>query len=402
MSNSNCRKNGFVDSSALLGIAIAFMVLIMGFFCVWTWTTVHGNEVGVRETWGGGVDHTSLPARTYFINRWTETVYPYPISGQVFVMNSKPTVNIEEGRSVDTLEVKSLDNQKVHFDVTIRWHRDSTKVVQMHISYRDNVEERLLRPEVVKSMTINATIKNAIDLYSGEGRNTLRTKVEKELMNPEGALQVNGLVVDAFVIDDVNFPNKEYVDNIENRQLQIVKESRAKEEQKANQAIADAAKIAALKLQYETVVAAETAKKKAILEQEASSERAIIEAKADATNTVVKQKAQSEQIVLQAEADAKKQIAISESSKQAEINRAIGIEAVGKANAEAQKLLLSSYAVPGSDLYTKVKVAEQFATAMNTVRFYPANATFNTIAENFDKGLSLLVSGQGAQAPATK
>ena len=395
-------KRGFVDSNTLLVIVVLFALAAIFGLSILTWQTVEGDEVGVRETWGAGVDPVSLAPKTYWRWRWTEDIYTYKISGQVFVMNDKPNSTYGEGRTVDVLEVKSLDNQKIHFNVTVRWHRDSIHVVELHKAYRDSVEERLLRPEVVNSMTTHATVKDAISLYSGIGRNDLRNAVEAQLRDVEGALRKNGVIVDAFIIDDVNFPNKEYVDAIENRQLQIVKKSRAEEEQKANQAIADAARIAALKQQYEAVVAAQTAKQTQILAQEAESEKAIIEAKANATNTVVKQKAQSEQIVLQAEADAKKQVALSESAKQADLNRAIAIEAVGKAEAEKNRLLLASYAVPGSDLYTKVKVAEQFATAMNTVRFYPANATFNTIAENFDKGLSLLVSGQGAQAPTTK
>jgi len=89
-------------------------------------------------------------------------------------------------------------------------------------------------------------------------------------------------------------------------------------------------------------------------------------------------------------------VAISEASKKAELNRAIAIEAVGKAQAQANQLLLTSYSVQGADLYTRIQVAQSFAQAINNVRYYPPNATFNTIAADFDKGLSLLV-GQPAK-----
>ncbi len=54
----------------------------------------------------------------------------------------------------------------------------------------------------------------------------------------------------------------------------------------------------------------------------------------------------------------------------------------------------------GADLYTRIRVAQSFAQAINNVRYYPPNATFNTnppnatfntIAGDFDKGLSFLV-----------
>src|SRR5690606_8959848 len=142
----------------------------------------------------------------------------------------------------------------------------------------------------------------------------------------------------------------------------------------------------------EQIVAAETAKQTQILQQQAESQRAIIKAQADAENAIVTQKAESEKIILAAKAEAERNVAISEAQKQAEINRAVGIEAVGRAEAEAQRLKLTAFSVPGSDLYTRVEVAKSFATAIDKVRFYPANANFNTIAQDFDTGLSLLVN----------
>lgn len=379
-------------------VAVLFVVLGVVLFACFGFRTVEGNEVGVRETWSGGVDPTPLPPKTYWINRWTENIFTYPTSGQVFVMNDKSAAHehVAEGRDADTLEVKSLDNQKVHFNLTVRWRIDPVHVVELHKSYRNQVEERLLRPELVRAMVQRATVQNAIDLYSGEKLNQLREGVENDLKNTAGELRTKGVLVDSFVIDKVEFPNKDYVEAIEKRQLAIIIESQAKEQEKANRALAEAGRAAALKVQYEQVVAAETAAKRTVIEQQASSEKETIRVKAEALNAITQQEAESKKIVLQARADAEKQVALSEAARQSEINRAAGIEAVGRAEAEAQKLRLTAYAVPGADIFARVEVSKNFAAALDKVRFYPANATFNTVAKDFDTGLSLLI-GQEAK-----
>ncbi len=296
----------------------------------------------------------------------------------------------------DVLVVNSLDNQQVRFHITVTWRIDPAHVVSLHKNYRDNIEERLLRPEIVNSVSIRATLQNAIDLYSGPKLNDLREVVTTELRSPTGKLAQSGVIVDRFVIEKPRL-NPDYEKVIEQRQLAIATESQAREQQKANLAIADASRAAALKQQYEEIVKAETEKQRGILQQESISQKAIIEAAANAKNTIVTQNAESEKIVIAARAEAARNIAISDAQKQAEINRAVGIEAVGKSTAEANRLLLASYSVPGSDLYTRIQVADSLAKSFVNVKGYlPQNVTYNTVAESFDKGVSLLV------APASK
>jgi regulator of protease activity HflC (stomatin/prohibitin superfamily) len=369
--------------------AVFAVVVILG-LSTFSAKTISGNQVGVRETWNGGVDPNPLPPKTYFYNRWTTQIYAYETSGQVYAMNDKDEP-FAEGRRVDPLIVNSRDNQQVVFHILVTWRIDPGHVISLHKNYRDNIDERLLRPAIVKAVSVRATLQDAIDLYSGEKLNQLRTDVEHDLKDPNGNLTTNGIVVDSFVIEKPTFMNKEYVDNIEKRQVQIIIQSRAHEEQLANEALALAAKSAAQKSLNEQVVQADAAKQVAILQQEATAQQSIIQTSANAKNAVTQQEAESKKIVLAAQAEAGRQVAISEASKTAELNRAIAIEAVGKAQAAANQLLLTSYSVPGADLYTRIQVAQSFAQAINNVRFYPPNATFNTVASDFDKGLSLLV-----------
>lgn len=395
-------NRGSLTVGGLLAIVALVVVVIVGLFLVKV-RTVEGNEIGVLETWDQGVVNEPLAPKTYvFFPGFNKTVYTYPTSGQVFVMNDKPDQNepFANGRRFDTLEVNSLDNQKVYFHIALTWRIDPAHVVSLHKNYRDNIEERLIRPEVVNEIGIRATLLNAIDLYSGPRLNELRDTVTKELRSTTGKLAQSGVIVDRFIIEKPRL-NPEYEKVIEQRQLAIATESQAREQEKANLAIAASAQAAAQKQKNEQIVAAEAAKQVAILQQEADAQKTIIQTNADAQNTVTRQKAEAEKVVLAAKAEADRQIAISEAAKQAEINRSVGIKAVGEASAEANKLLLASYAVPGSDLYTRIQVAKSFSEGLANVRFYPASATFNTVSRDFAGGLNLLV-GQGVTASDTK
>lgn len=386
-------RRGFISSGGLMGIAILFVIVLILFFTAFSFKTIAGNEVGVKETWGGGVEPNSLPPKTYWINNWTEDIYVYPTSGRVFVMNDKSDrdENFAEGRRSDALQVNSKDNQKVNFHIILTWRIDPAYVINLHKSYRDNIEERLIRPEIVRAVGTRATVEDAIALYSGERLNNLRKQVEDELRAENGRMRQSGIIVDSFVIEKPEFPNKDYIDAIEKRQLAIITETRAKEQEKANIALAAAAKAEALTQQNKELVAAETDRQRQVLQQRAISEREIIAADAAAKNVITRETAEAEKITIAAKAEAARNIAISEAQKQAELNRAVGIEAVGRAEAEAKKLTFIAYAGQGGDNYTRIQVAEAYAKANNTIRFFPSNATYNTIASDFNKGLNLLV-----------
>lgn len=397
-------QQGFLSYNVLVGIAVVAVISLVLLFGVLKYETVEGNYAAVKETWDGGVQKEALPPKTYWIYRWTEELFHYDMSGQVFVMNDKGNDTHGEGRRFDALEIKSSDNQKVVLNVTLQWHRAIDKLADMHRQYRTEVEEKLIRPNIVRVLIAHATVKPALELYSGKELVDLQKQVEEELKKTDGPLHSGGVIVDSFVIDYTHFPDTKYVENIEARQRALIAESRFLAEQKTNQAEADAAKIAALKKQYQDVVEAETKAKKTIIDQQAESDKATIQAKADALNAITRQEAESQKIVLQAKADAEKAIALADADKQKELFRAVGIEAVGRAEAEANKLKLASYSAPGSDNYVKVEVAKQFASGLANVRFFPSNATYNTIAKDFDSGLSLLVGGNGTSVttPVTK
>jgi len=374
---------GEIPFAGLIMIVAIVVVLMVVFEMTFKVVTIEGNQAAVRETWSGGVDPDAKGPKTYFTMRWTETYYPYDMSEQRFVMNDNTADTANGSRAIDTLELKSSDNQRVHFNFTLTWHRSLAHLAQMHKEYRMGVEENLIRPNLMRVAIAHGTVHTAIELYSGPEMEKVRKEVEAELKDPNGPLANGGVVADNLTTDSVNFPDAKYVENIEARQRAVVAQTRFEAEQKANQAQADASRIAALKEQYEKVVAAETAAKQMVIDQQAQSDKATIKNKADAANLVTLQTGESQKIVLAANA-----------ARDAEIARAVGIKAVGEANAMANKLLLASYAVPGSDLFTRIKVADALGVAFSGVKGYlPSNMNFNLVSENYDKAVSLLVGG---------
>lgn len=390
------KTRGFVKPLLLIGALVAVILLLILVKIV----HVDGNEIGVLETWSDGVVSEPLQPKTYvFLPGFNKSVYTYPTSGRVFVMNDKGDKDepFAEGRHFDVLQVNSLDNQQVRFHVTLTWRVDPTKVVQIHKNYRDNIEERLIRAEIVDAVGRKATLQNAIDLYSGQKLNDLRDSVTSELKNPNGKLAQSGVVVDKFVIEKPKL-NPEYEKVIEARQLAIAQESQAKEQKKANEALAEAAKAAALKKQFEEVVQAETDKKRKILEQEASAEQTIIKAKADAANIIVAQEAEAKRVALAAEAEKNRNVLIAQGEKEAGLARAAAIEAIGQAEANALKLKLGAYATAGADGYVKIQVAQNMAEAFKGIKGYlPQGMSVNLLADQYDKGVSLLVGTPAAK-----
>lgn len=362
------------DGNAIAGL-IAFLVIVavlgVGFFAMVEFPTVKGNERGVQENYSGVDPQAKMPG-TYMLLRPSQEMYPYNIGPRV--------TDIQQ-------EVKSSDNQKVHVTAKIRWHLDPEKVVSIHTGARDT-ENALLIPETINVINTRCTAEHAIGIYSGDTQNALRYKIDEGLKVPTGELRTKGVIVDSFVFVKVEL-DENYTKEIVARQIAIIATTRAAEQQKAALAEAEKAKAEAQADLNRQVVAAQRDKEVGVLNAQRDSEVQVI--KANAT---------SEQTTIAAKAEAARNVAISDAQKQAELNRAVGIEAIGKAEAEAQKLRLSAYAVPGADAFVKIEVAKSLGTAFGNVRGYlPAGVTYNTVAKDFDSATAILVNPTQQNTP---
>lgn len=361
---------------SVLGGALTLLALI----AFWTIdiTTVRGNEIGVKETWGDGVVTESFAPKTYFLfPGWSQDIYRYSISPNIYVMGDIGNRQHEKGRASDAYVVKSADNQSMTMELAMQWRFDPAKIVQIHKQYRSHInadgeniiEERLLRPCVMKATNTESTSLKAIDAYSGEGFVKLQRAIEAQLTDPNGELRQQGIIVENFVIQKITLAD-DYIGEISKRQVAQQRELRAKQEEQAALAEAQRAKAEA-QADYE----------KQVVEAKRKKEQVVLESEGAAAQQVNAAKAEAQKVVLAANAE-----------KEAGLARASAILAIGTAEAEATKLKLAAYSVPGSDNFVKVEVSKQMAEAFKGIQGYlPEHMNVTLLSDSFLKAVEGLM-----------
>lgn len=356
-------------------LILGAIVIIFGIKLLFDIPTIRGNEMGVLETWSGGVSKDPLYPKTYiFFPGFLYKVYVYDMGRQVFVMNNKgQDEEFAEGRKVDAYLVQSKEGQDMNVSLNIQWSRDPKNVVYLHKTVRDNVEERLIRPLALRVVKDEATKCSALEAYSGEGLVNLQTKIFNILSSPNGDLAKAGIIVHNFVIEGISL-DKKYVDEIKDKQVAIQRNLKNIEQTKAAQSAAEKAKA----------------------EAQADYEKAIVEARRDKEQGILMAEKQAQQQILAAEAEKKKNILLAEGEKEAALNRADAIKAIGEAEAAAQKLKLGAYAVPGADAFVKIEVSKSLSHAYSGIKGYlPESMNLSVLSENYDKALSIMVPSKG-------
>lgn len=362
----------------LLIFAIMATLLLVGSLMMLRWKTVEGNEYGILETWSDGVVNEVLQPRTYWLfPAFTKKIIPYDGSSQVFVMNNLRD-DPNDGRSADAYKVQSSEGQDMTISLNLRWRIDPEHLVEIHKTVRQRIEEKLIRPVVMRVVKDEATARKAIDAYSGEGLVELQAAIQKRLSDPDGELANRGIIVENFVIES-NELDPKYIDEIKQKQIATQRQLRAVEEQKAADAEALVAKAKA----------------------QADLNKAVVEAQRDKEVLVLGAEAQNEQQILAAKAEKEKSILEAEGKKQAMIATAEGTLAMGKAEAEATRLKLNAYDADGAQLKAMVDISGNLSTAFSGVQGYlPSDMKINVLSTSFTDALDGLL--KRAAAPVDK
>ena len=133
---------------------------------------------------------------------------------------------------------------------------------------------------------------------------------------------------------------------------------------------------------------------KQVVEAERDAKVKVTAAQAANEQTILAAKAENQKAILGAEAEKQKLILEANGQKEASIAKAEGVLALGKAEAEAQKLRLSAYAVPGAEAFVRVEVAKQQAEAFKNVRgFLPSDLKFSILAKDFNQAVDAVTGG---------
>jgi regulator of protease activity HflC (stomatin/prohibitin superfamily) len=372
----------------LAGI-ILIALLVASIFIV-DITTVEGNEIGVKETWDGGVISEPLQPKTYVLfPGFTQKVFKYDMSSQVFVMNDQPDATYGEGRRRDSYLVQSSEGQDMRISLNIRWRRDPSFVVDMHKTVRGNVEEKILRPELMRVVKDKATTRTALDAYSGEGLVKLQSDISSALMAADSDLRKRGVIVENFVIEHIGL-DPAYVEQIKARQVAVQERLRAIEETRAAEAKADRAK-----------AEAQAAYEKAVVDAKRDKEVGILGAQKLAEQQVLDAQAAAKRVEFAAEADKNRNVLAAQGEQEAALLRAQAIEALGKAEAEPTRLKLSAYSAQGSEAFVRIEVSKSMAEAFKNIDGYlPQDMTVNLLSDSFLRAVEAVVGGKSAPATA--
>lgn len=352
--------------------------------------TVRGDEIGVLETWGDGVQDEPLLPKTYiWVPGFNKTPKNYSVSQQVFVMNNNDSSEFAEGRDADAYSVQSAEGQDMTISLTVQWRRDPLKVVDLHKTVRDNIEERLIRPEVMRVVKDQATTRTALEAYSGQGLVSLQSDIEDLLTDETSDLRARGVIIDTFVIEKIEL-DPEYIKEIKLRQVAVQARLKNIEQTKAAEAAAEKAKAEA-QADYE----------KQIVEAKRDKERGVLEAEKRAQQEVLAAEAAAKKVELAAIAEKNRNIAVAEGEKEAGLLRAQAIIAVGNAEAEAIKQKMNAYAGSGSDKYVQMQVAGSMAEAFKGITGYlPESMNITVLSEQFSKGINVLANPSTLTPPS--
>lgn len=339
--------------------SIGAVITAIFFMMAVDFATIKGHQLGVLETWSGGVQEKIYSPGTHtLVPGFMNDMHPYDM-------------NVQE-HLIQGYKVQAADNQDVTVTAIIRWRRDAAKLREHHMKCRDNPEQRVIEPTLFRILKDNITMKTAIAGYSGQGLVQLQQDIEKSLLADQD-LKNYGVIVEMFAIKDTDL-NPQFIAEIEGRQIAIQRQARAVEEQKAADADALVAKAKAQADYNKVLVEAQRDKEKQVLAAEALNEQTILAAKAANESEILKAKAEQQKLILE-----------SEGKKQAAIAEAEGILALGKSKAESQKLQLQAFAVQGADAYVKVEVAKNMAQAFSNVKgFLPSDLKFSILANDFN------------------
>lgn len=363
----------------LIGAGILFIAVAIVAALSVDIVTVEGNQIGIKETWSGGVEEKIYTPQTYVFPGITQKMFRYDMTPQIFVMNDKANDERANGRQHDSYIAKSSDNQTMAIELALQWHYDQAKIRDIHKQYQTHIgirdwsniiEERIIRQNLMGAVNTAATARTAIHAYSGPGFIEMQAEIFDKLTDPNGELRSQGIVVENFVIEKITL-DEAYIGEINKRQVAQQRTLRAQEEEKAALAEAQRSKAEAMSDYEKQLVEARRAKEVSILDSEAKAQQQINAATADA-----------EKVVLAANAE-----------REAAEAKAAAILALGTAEAESKRLLLSSYAVPGADSFVQIEIARSMGTAFSGIQGYlPADMQVNLLSENFMKSVTSLMT----------
>jgi regulator of protease activity HflC (stomatin/prohibitin superfamily) len=192
----------------IVGILTAVLFFVTGVGVV----EIRANEVGVvYNALSGDLSDEPLGPGLHFIIPGVQDVTIYSTAQQEYTMAGQAG----EGTPPDEEGVEALtkDGQQIRLDITIVYRIDPSRVNEVHIKWRNQYEQWLVRP-VVRSIAREVVGEfDALEIY-GEKRATIESEIEERVRR---LLDRDGLQVDTVLIRNSVF-SEEFLNWIEQQQ----------------------------------------------------------------------------------------------------------------------------------------------------------------------------------------
>lgn len=387
----------------LVAAAVVGVVFLLGFLLVVRWTTLDGSERVVWQT-RTGIEEEVSGAGLHFYNGLFTTPHEYYVGSETFIIDDK-TVNPkndfmdeEELRfnqpdvepvtipvQMDKLSPEDLAAGKttgptdIKLSCSMQYHLSpaSKNLVALHNDKTKAYRTTFLKDVLLETCISNTTILDARTVFQGAGRVALQNTIELALKN-EPRFTKYDIVIEKFVIREVEFVDKEFLGKIQREALAEQRRKTAIKDERANEAEAKAARAKALTEQNQKLVAAETRKQERIAAAEADKQEKILAAEANKQKITLAAEAHKEQLRLEGEGE-----------KLRDEAKASGILAVGKATAEAKRLQLQAYQGEGGQRFAEVEKAKALGAGIDKIYYVPESMSINAISTDFQNAVTV-------------
>lgn len=434
-------------SAAVVGIIAAVVVVAVVMVTSIGWVTVKGSERVVWQTFSGVKDEVGLDGMHFYI-RWTTTPHIYSIGSDNFVIDDKAKnvrnsymdedeqIHNEPDMDPLTIPVK-MDNltpeeiasgtttgpTPVALHCIMQYHidGDEAKLVKLHKKKTKAFRTTFIKPIIMKVINDSTTVRDARTVFQGAGRVELQNEIQKKLQSVE-VFDEFGIIIDSFVFRKVLLINQEFLQLITKEAQAEQRRKTAEKEQKAAEAEAKKAESEARAEQNRRLVEAETKKNEEIARAEAKKEQEILAAQgkaeqvrlaaqADKEKEILKAQAAAEQVRLAAQADKEKEILKAQAAaeqvtlaagaqkerdelegqglKLRKIAEAEGVLALGRAEADAKRMLLMAFEGEGGTRFAQVEIAKAMGEGIEKIYYVPSTMSINAIAKDFNNAITV-------------
>ncbi len=148
----------------------------------------------------------------YLLIPFVEVPYVYDIKIQTYTMSKTQWEG--EVKGDDSLVALTSDGQNVYLDITVRYHPDPEKLINLHREIGPDYPLKVVRPQVRSLVRLTISEYPVIDVYSGK-RQYIQQQIEKKLKQ---SFSKNYIILDEVLLRDIRF-TPEFQKAIERKQV---------------------------------------------------------------------------------------------------------------------------------------------------------------------------------------